>query len=289
VAVLEVGLGGRLDATNVVQPIAVAITDVDLDPQEYLGDTLPLIASEKAGVIKPGCFVIAGSNPPEVIEVIREACTAAGAPLLRVDEVQVRDAHLIDGRARLSITTPAARYDDLVLALRGRHQIDNALTAIRLLENFATTAVRAIDASAIRAGVEDVVWPGRLESIRWRGTDVLIDGAHNPAGARALASYLIETHGSRRPMVVGIMRDKQADEIIRAIAPAASAFVFTAPRTLRATPPSELVARAAAIAPDVPATAVTDPIEALEIARTSGAPVVAGSLYLAGEIRAVLS
>jgi len=290
IAVLEVGLGGRLDATNVVDPVAVAITAVDLDHQQYLGDTRPLIAREKAGVIKPGSIVVLGPNPPDVAEVIDDACTTAGVALTRADEGSAIEARLVDGRAHLTLTTPSGHYDDLVLALRGRHQIGNALTAIRLLEALSAAGVATIPAAAVRAGVEDVVWPGRLELMRWQGIEVLIDGAHNPAGARALASYLHETIGTKRPMVVGMMRDKQTDAIIGALAPAASVFVFTSPNTPRAAAPDDLVALAASIAPDVPAIAVNDPIAALERARTSGSPVVvAGSLYLAGEIRAVLS
>ena len=290
VAVLEVGMGGRLDATNVVQPVAVAITAVDFDHQEYLGDTLALIAREKAGVIKPGSVVVVGPNPPEVVEVIAETCAAAGVPLTRADQGCEIAARVVGGRGRLSMTTPAAHYGDMVIGLRGRHQIDNAITAIRLLEAFSGVYPGKIPPAAIRAGVEQVVWPGRLELLRWRGVDVLVDGAHNPAGARALASYLHDTYRAPSPMVVGIMGDKKIDEIIGALAPAAAMFVFTAARTPRAAPPADLLARAAAIAPGVPAIAIADPIAGLEHARAAGSPVVvAGSLYLAGEIRAVLS
>ncbi len=291
VAVLEVGLGGRLDATNVVTPIAVAITSIDFDHEQYLGTTLEAIAAEKAGVIKPHGDVVLSDNPPGVVDVVARRCADVGARLVRAsDGARVR-ASVSEGRTVMDLTTPLGAYDGLQLGLRGAHQVTNALTAVRLMEQISLgTAGLAISAAAIRAGLEDVVWPGRLELIRRSGLDVLIDGAHNPAGARALAAYVTQTYHQRLPMVVGVMRDKKVDAVLSGLAPAASHFFCTAPATARAAAPAELVDMARRFAPAVAIEAVTDPVDAVRRASVHGQPVVvAGSLYLAGEIRARLS
>jgi dihydrofolate synthase/folylpolyglutamate synthase len=143
-----------------------------------------------------------------------------------------------------------------------------------------------VPASAVRIGVEDVVWPARLERTRIDGIDVLIDGAHNPAGARALAAHILDTFGHPLPFVVGVMHDKAIDGILAALAPAASVFVCTAPDTPRAAGPADVAGAAARSAPAVPAMVAADPMDAVRQAARAGSPVVvAGSLYLAGQIR----
>ena len=290
VAVLEVGLGGRLDATNAVDSIGVAITSIDLDHQAYLGDTLEAIAGEKAGVIKPNVFVVLAENPPVVQRVVSRTAAERGAAYTYVpDEVQF-DGTMVDGAMRLNIRTARAVYPEVRLALRGRHQAVNAATAVALLERLDADGQLRIPADAIRTGLEDVEWPGRLELRRWEHGDVLIDGAHNPAGARALAEYLNEAYGRPLPMVVGVMRDKHVSEIVQAFAPAASFIAATSVSSPRAATPDEIAEAAHATAPDVPCATRVPPIEALRLAATHGNPVVvAGSLYLAGEIRSKLS
>jgi dihydrofolate synthase / folylpolyglutamate synthase len=290
IAVLEVGLGGRLDATNVVTPMAVAITSIDFDHQAYLGDTIEAIAGEKAGVIKPDCLTVLAANPKAVRDVVSAACEAQGASLVYAPDGVASEVSLVDGATRLSLTTPRGSHAALSLALRGRHQVDNAITAVRLLEELAATGRLPVPAGAIRPALEDLDWPARLELVRWHGSEVLIDGAHNPAGAHALAWYLQETYDRRVPIVVGIMRDKNIDDMIQSLAPAASHFVFTAPATGRASSPGDLMRAAARVAPYVPAVEFARPSDALRHAVTLGEPaVVAGSLYLAGEIRADIS
>jgi dihydrofolate synthase/folylpolyglutamate synthase len=323
VAVLEVGLGGRLDATNVVTPLAVAITAIDFDHQELLGPTIDAIAREKAGVIKPGAVVVLAANPPVVRDIVQEACAAAGARFVDAAAGVAVRADMTGGRARLTLETPCRRYDALTLALRGRHQIDNAIAAIRLLEEMPRLKPRptspwpapprpphdgvapsrpplprpaqpSVGPGAIRAAVEAVEWPGRLQLVDWRGhgVEVLIDGAHNPAGARALASYVTETYGRPLPFVVGILRDKPLAALLAELAPVASHFVVTAPDTPRAAAPSELAAAARGVVSrrGIPVIDVPRPVEALGRAATFGSPiVVAGSLYLAGEILAEIS
>lgn len=283
VAVLEVGLGGRLDATNAVDAVAVVITAVDFDHEQYLGHTLRAIAGEKAGVIKPGAVVVLGDNPPDVEAVVAARCAETGATLVRAKDGTVLEATMVEGQAHLTVDTPASRYDDITLGLRGRHQVTNALTALRVLEVLPGFDVGP---AARRTALEDVVWPARLELTRVDDAVVLIDGAHNPAGARALSAYIAETYGRPLPMVVGIMRDKQIDAMIAAFSTSASAFVFTAPVSTRAASPVELAAVAARVAPHLPTSVSDDPRAAIRMAAAVDSPVVvAGSLYLAGEVR----
>jgi dihydrofolate synthase/folylpolyglutamate synthase len=286
IAVLEVGLGGRLDATNAVDATAAVVTAIDLDHQEYLGHTIELIAAEKAAVIKPGALAILADNPPAAEAVVRARCEAVGARLVHARDGVHVTADMYQRAIRLNLTTPRDRYD-ATLGLRGRHQVQNAIAAVRLLEEMTAAGLATIPAAAIRSGLEDVVWPARLEAANWRGHEVLLDGAHNPAGARALQSYLAEAYGRRLPIVMAIMREKSVDEMVAALAPSASHFVCTAPATLRAVPPSDLLVAVRRTAPGIPAEAVAGPIDALARAVGYGSPaVVAGSLYLAGEIRA---
>jgi dihydrofolate synthase/folylpolyglutamate synthase len=291
VAVLEVGLGGRLDATNVVTPVAVAITAIDFDHEQYLGTTIEAIATEKAGVIKAGCDVVLGENSPAATAVVERRCHEVGARLFRAAENVALRSTETDGRTTIDVMTTVRRYEPLTLGLRGDHQIANSLTALRLLEQLDLgPSGLAVPERAIRSGIEDVVWPARLELMRQNGIEVLIDGAHNPAGARALAAYVARTYGRRLPMVVGVMRDKNVDAMLEALAPAASHFFFTAPSTPRAATPEALAEAAARVAPDVPADVAVSPLDALRVASIGARLViVAGSLYLAGEIRAGLS
>jgi dihydrofolate synthase/folylpolyglutamate synthase len=291
IAVLEVGLGGRLDATNVVTPVVAAITSVDLDHEEMLGGTLSAIAAEKAGVIKPGCVVVLGENPPEVRSVVAAACVDAGARLVDAAAVRVQPAGVTaDGRERAAFETPKRAYPVMTLGLRGRHQIPNSVTAILVLEALDSIGCARIPAESVRTAVEEVSWPARLQLVSWRGRDVLVDGAHNPAGAHALARFVETTYRRRLPFVVGIMADKQIDAMLRAFAPVAARFVFTAAASARAAAPEVLRARATAVAPGVPVSVVPAPDGAVEAAAKDDGPVVvAGSLYLAGEILANLT
>ncbi len=290
VAVLEVGLGGRLDATNAVASTAVAITAVDFDHEAYLGHTLEAIAGEKAGVIKPDGLAVLGENPQVVRDVVARVCATQRASLIYAPADVAVEATMTDGQTVATIRTPHAAYAAVRLALRGRHQVANAVTAVRLLEALTAAGRFAVPPAAIRAGLEQVEWPGRLEWRQWRGHDVLIDGAHNPAGARALAAYVSEVCGGPVPCVVGAMADKHVAGMLAALAPIASRFVCTAADSRRAASPDDVAAIARTIAPTVPVEIASSPMAAVEAAARHGRPViVAGSLFLAGEIRAKLS
>ena len=286
VAVLEVGLGGRLDATNVVTPVAVAITSIAMDHEAYLGHSLEAIAREKAGIIKPGIVTVLARNPPEVEAVVAGACATAGARLIRADQNVAIETQMVDGHAHVAFRTPGATYDRVRLGLRGRHQVDNAMTAVRLLEALVDLGW-SVTPDAIRLGLEAVDWPGRLDVRHWRGGQVIIDGAHNPAGAAALASYLDETYGRPLPLVLGLMRDKEARGIIAALGPRASHVICTAAESPRAAAPDDLATAVVELLPGMPVITRSPAIAAVLHAQTLGDPiVVAGSLYLAGEVRA---
>jgi dihydrofolate synthase/folylpolyglutamate synthase len=269
-AVLEVGLGGRLDATNVVTPVACAIVSIDFDHEAQLGNTLASIAAEKAGIIKPGVPVVCGALPPDAMEVVARTADALGAPLVRAgDDPAV-----------------AARAGAIPLALPGAHQRANAAVALALLETLDADTRHAlrVGEGARGTGLSSARWPGRLETIDWHGRPLLLDAAHNPAGARALASYLQQTHPEGVTLVFGAMKDKAVAEMLRALAPAARAIVCTTAPTPRAMPAAELAALARAIGLD--ATAVDDPAAAVDLACASPRPAAAaGSIFLLGAIR----
>lgn len=290
VAVLEVGLGGRLDATNAADATLAVITNIGLDHQTFLGDTIAAIAGEKAGVIKPGAAVIFGRTNEVALTVLRAKAMQMGASVTYAPDGVTTHATLAPRDSRLTLHTPVHDYGELRLALAGRHQVDNAVTAVRALEIAGGRGIAAVDSDAIRTALSDVRWPGRLDWRRWRGCDLLVDGAHNPDGARALATFVKETLGGPVPVVVGIMRDKAIAEVLQALEPVASIFVCTAPSTARAATPGELAAIAADVTPGVPCAIATTPLDALIHASRHGSPiVVAGSLFLAGDVLALVA
>ncbi len=290
VAVLEVGLGGRLDATNVVDAEVVAITNIGLDHQEWLGDTLELIAAEKAGVIKHGASVVAGRTSPESLGVLSATAARMGAPFTYAPDDVEHSAKVERRQTTLTLRTPVADYGECRLSLLGRHQIDNAITAVRTLEAVAVRGLAPIDTAAIHLALAETRWPGRLDWRTWHGHDVLVDGAHNPDGARALADFLRATGTGPVPIVFGMMRDKAIGEALAVLAPVASHFVFTAPQSPRAASPTALMALADVSAPGVPRRMADTPGEALREASSHRGPiVVAGSLFLAGEVLPLLA
>jgi len=285
-AVIEVGLGGRLDATNVISPMAAAITSIDFDHEALLGHTLAAIAREKAGVIKPGIPVVAGPLPAEADRVIEDICRERGAALIRA-RAQVQVSQHAD--STVDLTTTTMRLERVRLALAGRHQLDNAAVAVGVLEAIRPLGIR-LSASDVRAGLEHARWPGRLESARWQGAEVLLDAAHNAGGARALASHLRQIGWTSIVLVVGVMQDKNATAILDALAPLASTIVCTAAPTPRAMAAADLAAVARTAAPpEVDVRSIDDPAAALDAACRAGSRVViAGSIFLLGPLRGIL-
>lgn len=290
VAVLEVGLGGRHDATNVVAAPYAAITSIAFDHMAQLGDTLAAIAREKAGVITERATVISGVTEEEPAAVIAHVCARQHARLLQSrDDVHV-EAVETSGAITLALTTPRRRYGPLRLALRGQHQVDNALVAVRLLE--------ALEADGIGGGVEPITaaltqarWPGRLELRERPGLPpLLLDGAHNPAGAQALARWLAAAGWTSITVVTACMRDKDVAGLLAPLLPLAAHVIATTVHLPRALPAEELAAAVRAQAPTVAVHVEPDPAAAVALASHDGRPVVvAGSLFLVGAVRATLA
>ncbi|MGE5246676.1 MAG: bifunctional folylpolyglutamate synthase/dihydrofolate synthase [Betaproteobacteria bacterium] len=281
VAVVEVGLGGRLDATNVIRPLVTAITSIAFDHEQYLGRTLADIAVEKGGIVKPGVPVVVGALPREADAVIAGIAADRGAPFVRAcDGASVERS----GERGIRLRTPDCDYGSMPFALEGEHQLQNALVAVRMLE-LAGRAGLSAPPAAVAAGLGQVAWPGRLD---WRrlpdGREALLDAAHNAEGAAALAGYL-GARGIRCPLVFAAMRDKDARAMLGALAPHATALVLTQPPTARAADPAELAQLARTIAPELPAVVELVPRDALRAAwRLSPTIVVAGSIFLLGDV-----
>ena len=267
VAVLETGLGGRLDAVTTCVPCATAITSIGLYHTGYLGTTLPEIAGEKAGIMKLGvpCFV--GPVPAAAGDALERAAAAVGAPLYQA------------GREAFSMPT-------FPIALAGAHQRQNAALAVVLARMAGRRLGRMIDDAALASGLAGVRWPGRCERV---GDDLLFDCAHNEDGARALAAALAELAPGRRvALAVSIVDDKDPAGMLAALAPVAAAVVTTRSDNPRALPAAALAAVAARFFGDV--TACEDPGAALVEARRRAGPgglvVVCGSMFLVGMLRA---
>jgi dihydrofolate synthase / folylpolyglutamate synthase len=288
-AVLEVGLGGRLDATNVAPAILSAITSIGLDHTEDLGETLPEIAREKAGIFRRGRPALARASDPEALEVLSRSAIQAGALWHDAGrEISVEVARAGVEGTRFAVATPE-RSIELDTPLPGEHQAWNSALAVRAAELLGPTVLRP-DSGKLAAGVRSVRWPGRLESFRAAGRTILLDGCHNTEGAEALARFLRDAGlAGRCRLVFGAMADKDVEGIAARLFPlAASVTLVTAPSP-RAASASEL-ARRVPRAPGGVAVGgdVSGALSAL-LGRAERAPIiVAGSLYLVGEARSWL-
>jgi dihydrofolate synthase/folylpolyglutamate synthase len=290
VAVCEVGLGGRLDATNVLEPLACAITSIGLDHQQYLGHTLSDIAREKAGIIKPGTPVVVGSMDPSAAQAIAERALAVEAPIVWAHDGVRWDQVRASGREgqRFHLSTPRRDYGEVLLALPGEHQIHNAIVAVRLLEQVEGLGL-PVRAPHISGALAEVKWPGRLQHIDLGdGRSVLLDAAHNEAGAMALASYLTSL-GPPRPLVFAAMRDKDADAMLRALLPAVGELVLTRASNPRSSEPATLAELTSRIDRSRRMYVVDAVSEAVALAWSlSPHIVVAGSIFLLGDVMKAL-
>jgi len=289
-AVCEVGLGGRLDATNVLQPVVTAITSIAFDHERHLGRTLAEIAREKAGIIKAGPVVI-GRLGSEARAVIDEAASRAGALVIDA-AAEVHIVHLPqDGGGhpwaplRIRMRTPVRDYGSITLGLRGAHQIANAAVAVRMAETF-DLAGSPIPAEAIVEGLESVTWPGRIDLRRCPdGRELLLDAAHNPEGAAALAAYLEHSGAAPQPLVFAAMQDKNIADMLRALLPFSSRLIVTRASNARSEDPATIADTARALAPAMPIAVEPAPARALELAwQSAPSIVVAGSIFLLGDV-----
>ena len=241
-AVLEVGLGGTWDSTNVADARVAIVGPIGVDHVEYLGSDLAGIAREKAGIIKPGSIALLAEQSPEVATVLLERCAEVDATVARAGmEFGVLRRDVAVGGQQLRLQGLGGAYDEIFLPLHGAHQAANAALALAAVEAFfGAGAQRALDVEAVREGFASVVVPGRLERVR-SAPSVFVDAAHNPHGARALATALDEDFAFRKLVgVVGTMRDKDVQGILSALEPVLHEVVITTNSSERAMDPAQL-------------------------------------------------
>ena len=287
-AVFEVGLGGRLDATNILSPVVTIITRIDFDHENFLGHSLNEIAAEKAGILKPGVPIILADQQPEAREVILTRAKSLGceviepAQIFRVDRKSIQDGRL---RARV-MEAASGQIFEIAPSLPGRFQLQNSLNALAAARLLQDRGLK-IAADAVTQGIANTVWPGRLEKLQ-SGPDVYCDGAHNPGAARELAHFLEQNFSGRKIwLIYAALRDKAVDEVAGLLFPHAAELIFTAPRTSRAVSATQLAEIAGHHAARF--SVIPDAERALEHALAQAAPedaiFITGSLYLVGQLR----
>jgi len=298
-AVFEVGLGGRLDATNILAPTVTIITPVDFDHENFLGHSLQEIASEKAGILKPNTPVVVAQQLPEAREVILKRAKELGCPVIetnvsyRIDERsrsrrEARSESFAAGSVTATIVELTSGWSlDISPSLAGHFQVQNALNGVAAARVIARSGLPIMD-DAIANGISDTVWPGRLEKLQAH-PDVYLDGAHNPGAARELAAFLAQNFASRKIwLVYGALRDKSVDEVAGWLFPLAAEVVFTEPRTPRAISASQLTEIAGYHARHYET--IGDAENALDHVLANAEPedaiFICGSLYLVGQLRA---
>lgn len=303
VAVLEVGMGGRLDATNVVEPLVSVITDISLDHQKFLGNTVGEIAQEKAGIIRPGGIVVTLPQQPEANDVI-------GNTILDLDAVGVSAVQYVPpvspGSSESRVPSPenksvrsqyrlAVMSKEIVVEspLVGRHQLRNVALAIAAAEEVSKKGIKGISAETIERGIRETRWPGRFQVVPAHGDwpEIVFDVAHNPAGAWALRSALSERYGNRPLIFVfGAMRDKAISEMAEILFPVAQSVIVTRPNNPRSATPEEIREAGRRTAAEIETIAEV-PValqRARGLAGGGEAIVITGSIYLVGEAMQVL-
>jgi dihydrofolate synthase/folylpolyglutamate synthase len=286
--VFEVGLGGRLDATNIVRPAVSIITRIDFDHENFLGHSLREIAAEKAGILKPAVPIVLADQHPEVREIILARASELHCPVLEPARLFHANVEFLEGglvRARLT-EAASGTVSELAPSLPGRFQLQNALNAVAAARFLQNRGFR-ISCDAIAQGIANTVWPGRLEKLQ-SNPDIYLDGAHNPSAARELAAFLEQNFAGRRIwLIYAALRDKAVDEVAGLLFPRAQEVIFTAPRTSRAVSAVQLAEIAGHHAPHF--SIIPDAEKALDYALAKAVPkdavFVTGSLYLIGQLR----
>ena len=298
VAVVEVGMGGSWDATNVVDAPVSVVTPIDLDHRHFLGDTVEEIAREKAGIIKADAITVVGLQAsPDAVEVLVDRAIDVGARVvLEGTDFGVTARDVAVGGQQISVRGLAAEYPDLFLPLHGTHQAQNAAVAVAAVEAFLGGGETALDVDVVRAGLATVDSPGRLEIVR-RSPTVLVDAAHNPAGARALRDAVQDSFTFARLVgVVAVMKDKEAAEILEALEPVLDEVVVTRTSSPRAMSPRQLGEIANDVFGEHRVTVVDALPDALDTAAgmadagggVSGGVLATGSVVTAAEVRMLL-
>ena len=287
-AVFEVGLGGRLDASNILSPVVTIITRIDFDHENFLGHSLAQIACEKAGILKPGVPLILAEQQPEAREVILARAKSLGCEVIEPAQVFRVDGQITqDGRVHARITAAASgQIFEIAPSLPGRFQLQNALNALAAARLLQDRGFKIPD-EAITQGIAETVWPGRLEKLQ-STPDVYCDGAHNPGAARELAHFLEQNFSGRKIFLIyAALRDKAVDEVAGLLFPHAAEVIFTAPRTSRAVSATQLAEIAGhhaarfSVIPDAERAFE----HALAEAASDDAIFITGSLYLVGQLR----
>jgi len=284
VAILEVGLGGRLDATNVVTPVLSVIANISLEHQDYLGKGLANITREKGGIITAGGVCVTAAKQKLVQDILAGICRDRRAKLYRLGkEITVRRHR----NATFSYRGIKKNYPQLACPLKGRHQVENTALALAATELLAERGGLPVSDEAVYRGLQNTKWEGRLEVLQ-SNPQILLDGGHNPAGIAVLARALREDFAYRRLILVfGVLRDKNFPLMVKKLAPLADMVIITKPETERAVPPNELIDLAKLYCDQVEVIADTRQAfeRALAVAGTDDLICVAGSLYLIGEIK----
>lgn len=290
-AVIEVGMGGRLDSTNVITPLVSVITNIDLEHTEFLGTTLEQIAGEKAGIIKPAVPLVTGAKQPEVIKHFERDAAANCAPVYRLQKDFTPENYVPGISQVFDYRGLASAYPGLRLNLIGRHQVDNACLALAAIECLREAGI-AVNEAALRSGLERARWEGRMERVAQR-PDIYLDGAHNPASARALAKTVAELKPSYRRLVlvIGILGDKDYHGILFELLPLADYVVVTKPQYSRALDIDVLASEVRKLHASVDAAETVG--EAIERSRENASAddliLVTGSLYVVGDAKALFS
>ncbi len=287
-AVFEVGLGGRLDATNILSPVVTIITRIDFDHENFLGHSLAEIAREKGGILKPGVPLILAEQQPEAREVILARSKSLGCEVIEAAQVfRVNGQITQDGRVHAHIIEAASgQIFEVSPSLPGRFQLQNSLNALAAAHLLQQRGFKIPD-GAITRGIAETVWPGRLEKLQ-STPDVYCDGAHNPGAARELAHFLEQNFSGRKIFLIyAVLRDKAVDEVAGLLFPHAAEVIFTAPRTSRAVSATQLAEIAGHHAARF--SVIPDAERAFEHALAEAAPddaiFITGSLYLVGQLR----
>lgn len=282
IVILEVGMGGELDSTNVIGPALVSvICNIGLDHTEYLGDTISAIAEVKAGIIKKGTKCVAYNSGEEALDVIKKKCEELDVPLvisnperLEVTEMTVDGIEFVD-----------SKFGELYLALSGMHQLSNASVVIEVVRLLIEEGFE-IGKFEMFAGFSQVKWPARFEILSHDPLFIL-DGGHNPQCARAMSETILETlPGEQITLIIGVLADKEIDEMLGSVISFAKRVICLTPNSERAYPADELMYRIVEYVPDVRVCSCNDAESAINLALDEGGPVLAfGSLYMAGDIR----